>query len=243
MVYSHFIFDSTTAQDTNAPTFPLAQNPYVSRFKILSCHIPLTFRTTDTHNNQIAIRENGGDVRFVTIPVGDYTAASMPGVLKSVLGGTYDVVYDEVQRNLKITNPNVNFSILGLASGTTAFRILGKGRDNDSTAANSWQWTAISNFSGAHSLLLVCNELLTKDVTYVNNQTINCIGMVELNSPNGSYMHWRNAGSYLDMGTNLSYCKFRFLDPSTLREVDFRGAGFQIQMAILSDDDDQVAIT
>ena len=241
MVYSHYIFDSTTAQETNSPTFPIAENPYVSRFKILSCHIPLSFHMTDSHNNQIALWETGV-LRIVTIPVGDYNAATMPGVLKSVLGGSYDVVYDETQRNLNTTNPDVQFSILRLSGGTTAFRILRKGRDNDSPLANLWQGNAISNFSGPHSLLLVCNKLLTKDVIFVNNQTINCLGMVEVKSPNGSYMHWRKPASFLDMGTNLSYCKFWFLDPSTLRVVDVRGASFQIQMATLSNDDDDVTI-
>ena len=239
-MYSLYVLDSTSADNTNAPTFPIASNPYVARFKVLSCHVPSSFRSTGTNNNQIAIREEGNGVRMVQIPVGDYNAASIVPALKSALGGTYDVVYDETQRNLKITNPNVPFSILGLQSGTTAYQLLGKGRDNESVSSNTFQGKAVSNFSGPSSLLLVCNELLTKDVIYVNNQSINLIGLVNLTSQHGSFIHWLNPGSYLEMGANLSYARFRFLDPSTLQEIDFRGLGFSLQLAVLSDLDDAV---
>ena len=66
-------------------------------------------------------------------------------------------------------------------------------------------------------------------MVFVNNQSIRCIALVDLNSPQGSYVHWRNPGSVLEMGYNLSYATFRFLDPQTLRQVDFRGASFSLQ--------------
>ncbi|KAJ3052674.1 hypothetical protein HK097_005877 [Rhizophlyctis rosea] len=199
-------------------------------------------RATGNHNNQIAIRE-GSAVRYVKIPVEDYNAQSLPGVLKTALGGDYDVVYDKAQRNIRISNPNVTFSILGLAGGTTASSILGKGRENESTPANSFQGNGISNFSGTSSLLLVCNKLLTQDVIFVNNQSVRCVALIDLNSPNGAYCHWRNPGGWLDMGANLSYATFRFLDPGTLQEIDFRGMGFTLQLGVMSDDDDAVMFT
>ncbi|KAJ3029265.1 hypothetical protein HDV00_009677 [Rhizophlyctis rosea] len=236
MVYTQYVLDSTTALDTNAPEWPVSQNPYVGRFKIISTHVPSSFHTTGTNNNTVAIRENG-TVRYVTIPVGDWNAATFPPILQAALGGAYTVEYDEAQRNMVINNPNVNFSILGLAGGTTAYQILGKGRDNESMPSTSWQGQAVSNFSGPSSLLLTCNQLPTKDMVFVNNQSINAIALVDLTSPQGAYCHWRNPGSFLDMGTNLSYMKMRFLDPHTMQQIDFRGLGFTIQMATLDEDD------
>ena len=138
MTYSIYVLDSSDAPNPNAPTFGISANPFVARFKVLSAHIPATFRSTGSHNNTIAIRENGGTPRILNIPPGDYNPGTFPGVLKNLLGGSYDVVYDETQRNIKVTNPNVSFSILGLSGGTNAFGILGKSRDNDSTSANAW---------------------------------------------------------------------------------------------------------
>ena len=241
MVYSLFVLDSSTADNPNAPTFTIARNPYVAKFKVVSCHLPSSFRTTGNHNNRIAIRENGV-VRTVTIPPGDYSSATMPAAIKSALGGDYNVTYDETNRNIKITNPNVSFSILGLQGGTTAFAQLGNGRDMESNAGNTFQGNAVSNFTGPSSLLLVCNELLTRDMVLLNNQSLNAIALVDLTAPQGSYVHWKNSASFLDSGVSVGYCTFRFLDPQTLNQIDFRGLNFTIQLAVCSDDDDVTMI-
>lgn len=236
MVYQQWIFDSSASTDTNSPTFNVFRSPYIARFKLLTCQVPATFQSTANHNNRIAIREDG-TVRTVLLPPGDYTPVSFPGVLQSALGQGYTVSYDESQRNVKISNATVNFSILGLDGGTTAYAQLGWKRQGESAAGHTFQG-GVSNLTGPASLLLACPELLTRDITYAANPSLNVIGLVELNSPQGSYVHWENPGSWLTVGTNISYCKFRFLDSNTLQEIDFRGAPFVIQLAVLTDEDD-----
>ncbi|KAJ3049066.1 hypothetical protein HK097_009902 [Rhizophlyctis rosea] len=92
--------------------------------------------------------------------------------------------------------------------------------------------------TGTQALLLVSSELFTRDLCFANLESVNCLAMIELDTPVGSYMYWKNPGGYLDSGVPMSYCRFRFLDSNSLNEVDFRGAGFTIQLAILTDDDD-----
>lgn len=238
MVFAQYLFDSNGTQDPNSPTFSVHRSPFVTRFKVLSAHVPVSFYTTGRQNNVVAIRENG-TVRYISLPYGNYTSANFPQALQDALGGTYVVTYDEVQRNLKVTNPGVTFSILGLDGGTTAYSQLGSLRTGESATGNTFQG-GVSNFTGTYSLLLVCSELMTRDVCYANNSAVNCIGLIEVDTQPGSILHWRNPGSYLEMGANLTTCKFRFLDSLTLNEVDLRGQGFSIQLGILTDLDDPV---
>jgi hypothetical protein len=237
MVYNQIIFDSSASADMNSPTFNIFRSPYIAKFKLLTCQVPTTFQSTGRQNNVVAIRENG-TVRYLTLPYGDYTAITFPPMLQEALGAGYTVTYDEIQRNVKITNPDVSFSILGLDGGTSAYAQLGWRRQGESPAGNTFQG-GVSNFTGTSCLLLVCPELLTKDVLYAANPSLNVLGLVELQNPQGSYVYWENPGNWLSMGANISYAKFRFLDSMTLNEVDFRGAPFIIQLAVLTGDDDE----
>ncbi len=236
MVYSQIVFNNTTAE--SSPVFTLSQSPYVARAKVLSGHIPVSFYTTGSQSNSVAIREDGV-VRIVQIKSGFYNASTFPAALQSALGGGYVVVYDEVKRNLLITNPTINFSILPLTGGTTAFAQLGKGRDNESNPSHSWQGEAVSNFAGTNSLLLVSSELVSREFS-VAGMNVAAIGLIELDAQPGAYAIWKNQGGWLDVGSNLSYVRWRFLDARTLQEVDFRGASWSLQLGVLSDDDDPV---
>ena len=66
--------------------------------------------------------------------------------------------------------------------------------------------------------------------------------MIPLTGPPGSVIHWQNNSSYLYMRTDLSHVEFRILDSSSLREVDLNGNSFQIQLGVLTDEDDVVSI-
>lgn len=236
MVYQQYILDSSTAADSNSPTFTMYGSPFIAKFKLLSAHVPCTFNSTGSQNNIVAIRENG-TVRQVALPHGDFSAATFPGVLQTALGPGYTVTYDEAQRNIKITNDSVDFSILGLNGGTTAYAQLGAKRDGESSVGRVYQG-GVSRLTGTQTLLLVCSELMTRDIFYASNTSMNVIAQVELDSPQGSYVYWTNPGTWVTMGANISYCKFRWLDASTMNDVDFRGAPFTIQLAILTDFDD-----
>ena len=119
MVYQQLIFDSSASADTNSPTFNVFQSPYIAKFKLRTAQVPTTFQSTGRQNNVVAIRENG-TVRYLTLPSGDYNATTFPPMLQTALGNGYTVSYDDIQRNVKIENPNVTFSILGLDGGTSA---------------------------------------------------------------------------------------------------------------------------
>lgn len=238
MVYQQYVFNSDATSDPNAPMFNMGRSPHVAKFKILSVNVPLSFYTTGRHNNTVAIRENG-TVRYVTLTEGSYNAATFPSLLQNALGSGYFVTYNESQRSLKIDNANVSFSILGMDGGTTAYSQLGARRQGESTPGNSWRG-GVANLTGTSGLLLVSSELFTKDVCFANVESVNCLAMIELNTPQNSYMLWENKGGYVDSDVTLSYCRFRFLDSKTLNEVDFRGAGYTIQLGVLTDSDDPV---
>ncbi|KAJ3048810.1 hypothetical protein HK097_010191 [Rhizophlyctis rosea] len=113
MVYSQYLFDSGATNNPNNAEFFTPRNPFVARFRLFSCVIPLTVYTTAKQNDTLAIVENGVK-RLVTVPPGNYNSSTFPAQLKNALGGSYLVFFDENQRNIRIENPNVTFSILGL---------------------------------------------------------------------------------------------------------------------------------
>jgi len=240
MVYSQYLFDSGTTNNPNSPEFFTPRNPFVARFRIFSAVIPLTFYTTGKQNNTLAIVENGVK-RSVTIPPGNYNSSSFPAQLKNALGGSYLVFFDENQRNIRIENPNVTFSILGLDKGTTMFNQIGMSRTGESQAGNSYQG-GVSNFTGTTSLLLVSSELSSPDIVVAGNEAINALALIELTEQPQSYMRWENPGTgFVEMNRTMNSVRFRFLDSRTLQEVDFRGQGFTIQVGILTDSDDPVS--
>ena len=239
MVYAQYFFDSSRYPDTNSPLFLTPRNPHVAKFKLLSCSIPMSFYTTGRQNNVVAIREDGV-VRRVTIPEGNYNSATFSPTLQTALGNGYTVTYDEIQRNFRIEHPSITFSILGLDCGTTAYEALGMRREGESFVGLSYQG-GISNFTGTNSLLLVSSELITRDVLLAGNEGISCLALVELDGQPGSMVRYENVGGWVESGHSMSYLRFRWLDSKTMNEIDFRGAGWTIQLGILTDDDDVVS--
>lgn len=242
MVNTHYVFDSGYTDEPNSPTFITARTPFIARFKVFSVTVPLTFYTTGRQNKTVALREQNkpNEIRYVTVPPGNYNAATFPVVLQTSLGGSYRVTYDETQRNLNIENPNVMCSVLGFTGGTTMFDQIGMTRTGESEVGYRFQG-GVSNSNGTSSLLLVSGELSSRDLMVANNEAINALALIELCEQPQTFMKWENPGGYLVMGQNLKYIRFRFLDARTLRDIDFRGGCFTVQLGVLTDFDDPVS--
>ena len=133
---------------------------------------------TGSQNTVVAIREDGV-VRRVSIAEGKYNTASFPPMLQTALGNCYTVTYDEIQRNIRIDNPTMNFSILYLDGGTTAYEALWMRREGESPVGLTYQG-GISNFTWTNSLLMVTSELITRHGILAGNNGISCLALVEL---------------------------------------------------------------
>lgn len=231
-MYQQYLLDSGVGHDANFPTFLIPPSNF-AYFKIASATVPLSFYPTGSQNNQVAIRENG-TVRLVTIPPGSYNAVTFPTVLQTALGGSYQVTYDNNQKNIKITNSS-NFSILDLSGGTTAFAALGMAKyGGESTPSQTFQAGA-SDFGGTRALLLVSQDLFSKDIIVGNLQSVNALALIDVSSPNDTVMQWENNGDYVTYGREINILRMHLIDSETLNRIDFRGRSFTVQISVLTD--------
>lgn len=236
-MYIQYLLDSGAADDANFPTFVIPPTNF-AYFKINTITVPLSFHPTGTQNNQIALKEDGGATRYVTLPSGSYNAVTFPTALQTALGGSYVVTYDEIQRNIKITNNDLTFSILDLSGGTTAFAALGRTKyGGASPDSNVFQEGAV-DFGGTRSMFLISQDLHSKDVVVGNSASVNALCLIEIDSPGNTVMRWVNNGDYLTLGREMNMLRFQLIDSATLNVINFRNRPFQITMSALTDWDD-----
>lgn len=237
-MYIQYLLDSGAADDSNNPTFVIPPTQF-AYFKVNNVTLPLSFHPIGNQNNQVAISENGGVTRYVQIPAGNYTAVTFPPALQTALGGNYNVTYDVLQRNIKISNDSVSFSILDFSSGTTAFAALGmKKSAGPSVSSNTFQQGA-SDLGGTKSMFLVSQDLYSKDIIVGNAQSINALALIEVDSPGNSVLRWVNNGDYVTLGREMNTLRFSLIDSETLNRIDLRGRPFTVTLSVLSDYDDK----
>lgn len=237
-MYVHYLLDSSAADDPNNPTFIIPPT-YFAYFKINSATIPLSYFPTGPQNNTIALKENAGVTRFVTVPPGTYNPITFPIALQAALGGTYIVTFDETKRNIKITNANLSFSIMDLAGGTTLLGPLGRRKYGGASAAGNTYQEGASDFSGTRSLFLISQDLYSKDVVVGNSQSVNALCLIDLAAPVGSSLYWKNNSDYVTIGKEMNTLRLQLIDSETLQPIDFRGRPFTLTMSALSDYDDK----
>jgi hypothetical protein len=242
MVYREFLLDSSTSLNSSNPTWQVPSSPFVENMKILSVTLPASFYGVAGHNNRIVVKE-GSNTFTVILPPGHYNSETFPGQLATTLNsaGTnnnYTVTFNETGRNLTIAATN-NFQILALASGTTAYRLIGSKKTDLTPLGTSFTGNTI-DLGGTNCVLLSSNSLLSRNSVFLNSQTSNILCMVPLLSPNNSLVYWKNPGSYLNMSTQLTHINIQLLASESMQPLDLNGASFQIHLGYTDDPDDPV---
>jgi len=235
-MYTQYFLDSSATDTPNTPSFVIPPNQFVFA-KVDSVFLPLSFYPVGSHNNQIALKENGV-LRFVAIPYGSYNAVNFPPALQTALGGDYTVTFDQLGKSITIENPNLNFSVLDSRGGSTGFALIGKDRlGGDSVAGHSFTGGAV-DLQGTKSMFLVSPDLVTRSVVVGNMSSVNALALIDCDSPNGSYVKWVNQSGWLTFGTEISNLRFSLIDSETLQRINLRGRGFTVSLSVLSDVDD-----
>lgn len=242
MVYREFLLDSSTSLNSSNPTWQVPSSPYVENLKILSVTLPASFYGIAGHNNKIVIKE-GSSTFTVTLPPGHYNSSNFPQQLADTLnsGGTnnnYRVTFNDVGRNLTIAADG-NFQILSLASGTTAYRLIGSKKTDLTPLGTSFTGNTI-DLGGTNCVLLSSNSLLSRNSVFLNSQASNILCMVPLLSPQNSICYWKNPGSFLNMSAQLTHINLQLLASESMQPLDLNGASFQLHLGYTDDPDDPI---
>lgn len=135
--YTEFEFDSDQAQQSLNPQIFTSDWPLfllgkplsnIAALKILEAQIPFSYYVFNHYNNTFLLTESdGGGPRTVTIPVGNYTSATIIPVLVSALnaasanGHTYAVTYNAATQKLEIFSNAGGTNTFTLTFGTDKF--------------------------------------------------------------------------------------------------------------------------
>lgn len=242
MVYKQVHIFSGNAVDSKNTSFTLRGAPFVDRFKIMSITLPLAYLTTDASNNKVVI-ERDGTLKTVTIPPASYNATTFPVALETALNAVstnnFTVTYSELGRNLTIAGENP-FTIHPFQRGTTAYRQLGMGKFSPSVTGTSIA-LGICDFTNTAPLLLTSSTLVSKDLTFVGEENVNVLAMIDVSSPPNAVATWTNKGSWVTCGADVANIDFRFLNASTLLPIELQQP-FAVTVGILTDQDDPVTI-
>lgn len=241
-MYTEIHTFSDNAFDPLNPSFSVKSAPFVDRFKVLQCTIPLAFESTDSSNN-VVVFSRGGFTKRAVIPPGSYTSGTFPTALQNSLNEVADVKdfavsYDQNTRKLTITAGSM-FIIENFLGGTTAYSQLGMNKYDQAKSGTAVSF-GVADFSNYAPLILTSSSLVSKAISYANEESINVLAMVDTNSPQNSVVTWRNLnGAWLPCGTSLSRLDFRLLNAKTLLPVRL-SQPYSVSVAFLTDSDDPV---
>lgn len=239
-MYTEINFYSSNAYDPTNPLFPVRSAPYVDRFKILRCSIPLAFETTDSTNNVVTFMRDGQTLRAV-LPAANYTSATFPQALQDAMNAVvsvkdFAVSYSQDTKRLTIGSGST-FTVLPFSQGTTAYGQLGMNKFDAAKSGTSVSF-GVSDFTNYAPLLLTSSSLVSKSIVFANEENINILAMIETNSPQNSVVSWTNTnGGYLNCGANLTQIDFRILNGRTLLPVTL-SQPYSVSIGILTDADD-----
>lgn len=241
MVYKQYNFYTNNAVDPINASFAIRGSPYVDRFKIVSVSVPLAYPTTDSSNN-VVVFERSGSIKNATIPTGSYNAATFPTILQQAMNDVsavkdYVVSYNETTRSLSITAGG-SFTIHPFSRGTTAYRQLGMTKFSNGSAGTTVTFSNV-DFTNYTPLLLTSNTLVSKDATFVNEENVNVLAMLDTDAAPNTVARWENFGSWLFCGAEMPKVDFRILNAATLLPVEL-SQPYSVTLAILTDPDDPV---
>ena len=97
----------------------------------------------------------------------------------------------------------------------------------------------IADLTNSAPLLLASSNLTSKDLSYVRDERINILAMLDTSTPQNGVAHWINNGSYVFCGTEVSTVDFRVLNANTLLPVEL-SQPFSVAIGCLTDPDDPV---
>ena len=270
--YFEFSFDSLdTIQSPSAavstrdwPLF-LLNRPLtnVAAMKILEVQIPFTFYVFNSTNNTFILTENTGSPVTVTIPIGNYSSASMNSTLGTIMTAaspntrTYTVTYSgasSTQPNTgKFTISSSDSSVFTLNFGTSEgntdpslFFGFNTGI-NSSTSGGVLVAPNVASITGPNYLYLnsrkmgtLCNMFLPQGADKLGNGTNGPqLAKIPVNvQPNG-IIFWQDPAPEmwfdLENLTNFANIDFYFTlgNTSAQTPLEFNGVSFSLKLGVL----------
>jgi hypothetical protein len=238
MPYKEIHVYTSNSYDPANIVIGLNSPPYVDRFKLLRASIPLAFQSTDSSNNRIAFTRSGAG-KAVSIPAGNYNAASFPPALQAAMNSVsntqdFTVSYDSTANRLTINSPSAPVTILPFSQGTTLYTQLGMGKHDSALTGTTITFSGAPDFTSMAPLLLTSSTLVSKDVTFAGEEAINVLCMIDVTSPQNSVQNWVNhSGGWLDSGSTVSSIELRLLNANTLLPVQM-SQPYSVSLGILT---------
>ena len=158
----------------------------------ISCQtasIPYSFYNCDDFNNKLSFIQNSITYN-VLIPQGNYNVNTLITALKSIMGPTFNIVYNSLDNTYTFTNTTYDFELL---SSSTCFEMLGF-KDNINYMSNSMilKSTICVNLFTIRNIYITSNNFILNNVnsSTPNNSSIIC--SIPIQSASGSIITYQN---------------------------------------------------
>lgn len=240
-MYKEYHFSSANAQNSDQPIFSLGSEVvYCDRFKILSAYIPNSIDCVNESNNTISWRE-GATIFYVTIPSGRYDLTTFPAALETAMNdspsaSTFTVQYNLLTRRITIGSSGT-FQVLPGSNGTSLWRVLGMQQNQLPSSGGSFT-SGVCDFTSNAPLILSSGTLSSRNSIMVGQGTVNCLGVIPMDSQPGSFVNYIGNGGWLQMGQELNVIDFKLIDSTSRQPVSLNGNGWFVSVGILTDADD-----
>lgn len=251
--YVEFECDSLDALDnlqgssTNAnwPIFRLARPlANIAAVKIIEAQIPVSYYVFNSNNNKFTIYIGGVNPYTVTIPVGNYTSATIGGVLQTALTTAYSsATWTVTLLNNKITiTCSLTFNAT-FPSNTNLHYYLGFAAGSSGTAATTLAAPYFYNLSGPNYIYLNSSKIGAACNCYLPNSQVSsgnfsaCLAKIPITSNTGGVSYyidpapekWFNVENLYNISDIDFYCTLA----NTNEIIDFNGLGFSLKLGLI----------
>lgn len=241
MVYKELHLYSNDAYDPQNPSFNIRQAPFVDRFKVLRCVIPLAYMSTDASNNTLTFTRSGSTKQAV-VPAGNYNSTTFPSALEQAINSVsavadYTVTYDSDANTLTIAAGSP-FTINNYQGGTTMYAQIGMTKYSQPQTGSSITFQS-PDFTNWSPLILTSPSLVSRDVIIGGDESMNILSVIPIDGPQNSIVSWENTngGWFETGGFDLSRVEFRLLNAKTLLPITL-SQPYLVSIGILTDPDD-----
>lgn len=225
----------------------------IAAVKVLACELPVSYYVFNSTNNTFQVEHPASTFYTITIPVGNYTAATFPGVLETQLeaatGGNWTITIDAATQKLSVAHNNGNWRfIFGTSTDTGAtnprlFMGYNPGQNTFTAGTGATLAPYVINLSGPNYLLLnsnrlgpICDVYLPQTAVYAGNISP-VLAKIPVSENTGNVSYWTDPCPEkwfsIENLYNITDMDFYFTWPPSNTIVDFNGAGFSLKLGLI----------
>ena len=193
------------------------KKPFVSLSKVKVGHFifPVSFTNINSSNNKLYI----DDVLY-TIPIGNYTTATLLTALETLLTD-YTITYSSLTNKYTFTLESSDF-VVNLEStclDVLGFSTLEETESSDGVLTSTYQ----VNLSGNNVIYIDVPTLSTENVNNITDMKTSIISSIPVDNIGGGICYYKNSEDTTTMikEDTISYLRLRILGSDTITPVDF----------------------